>query len=291
MKKTLPRLISAGLGSLVLGACVSAPPQTVELSDVVLQQVTFIEKAHRDLVRAYFVQLEREVNGFIDREWIPDFLDRVVRNPQVQQELRAIRLGQPVDASELKGVLDQSRRFTSTESQIILAALAASEREQNVRLSTFMTDFSDAAMQQINQVRAQWRQRLRDSERQLMGELDESYATLRSGHLQIRSYLESVVDIRTQQDRIAQKIGLLEERDRSIDAILALSDSLANGRQQLEHIISIHENSQPSGTTPPIIDGLVLDRVLKDVVSDGLEPPPLGDDAFEQTLRDLEQTD
>lgn len=287
MNRYVPRLLTAGLGSLILTACISTPPQTVELSDVVLQQVTYIEKAHRDLVRAYFVQLEREVNGFIDREWIPDFLDRVVRNPQVQQELRSLRLSQDIDATELEGVLGRSRRFSSTESQVILAALAASERDESVRLSEFMADFSDAAMGEINVVRAQWRERLRDSERKLMGELDESYATLRTGHLQIRGYLESVADVRTLQDRVAQKLGILEQRDRSIDAILDVSDALVDGRRRLEEFVEVVHDNRPTGNTPPMIDGPVLDRVLNNIVPD--DPPPLSDDALDQTLRDLEQ--
>lgn len=291
MNRHLTRRLTTVACSLILSACVSAPPQTVELSDVVLEQITYIEKAHRDLVRAYFVQLERDVNGFIDREWIPDFLDRVVRNPQVQQELRNLQLNPDVDAKELEGVLGRSQRFSNTESQIILGALAASERNENQRLSEFMSGFSDAAMKEINQVRAQWRQRLRDSESELMSELDESYGMLRAGHLQIRSYLSSVVDLRILQDRVAEKVGVLEARDRSMEAILDASDALVDGTERIEEIIEIIEDVRPKASAPPIIDGPVLDRVLDDILPDGIEPDPLSDEQFNQTLRDLEQSE
>jgi hypothetical protein len=291
MNRHLSRRLTAVAGSLILTACVSAPPQTVELSDVVLEQITYIEKAHRDLVRAYFVQLERDVNGFIDREWIPDFLDRVVRNPQVQQELRSLQLNPDIDAKELEGVLGRSRRFSATESQIILGALAASERNESQRLSEFMSGFSDAAMKEINDVRAQWRQRLRDSESELMSELDESYGMLRAGHMQIRSYLASVVDVRILQDRVAEKIGVLEARDRSMDAILDASDALVDGRERIEELIDIINDIRPETKTPPVIDGPVLDRVLDDILPDGVEPDPLSDEQLNQTLRDLEQSE
>ncbi|MFK7889063.1 MAG: hypothetical protein AB8G16_19565, partial [Gammaproteobacteria bacterium] len=65
------------------------------------------------------------------------------------------------------------------------------------------------------------------------------------------------------------------------------SDALVDGRRRLEEFVEVVHDNRPTGNTPPMIDGPVLDRVLNNIVPD--DPPPLSDDALDQTLRDLEQ--
>ena len=273
-------------GLLALGACVSAPPQTVELSDIVLQQVEFVEAAHRDLARAYFDQLEERVNDFIDNQWVPGFLERAMDNADVQQALTQIRLGNYVDVAQLESVLLRAGGYSVTEVNLIAASLQSASAEERVQLSGFVSDFTGAAMQEINAIRAEWRTQLRDSERQLMSALDESYGALKSGHLQIRSQLESVAKVTLLQDQIADKMGLLAARNRALDSVVDFSESLVNGSTTLDELVRELQREGVTRSDQPTLEGLVLDRILRNVdVDDGAT---LSDSELNRTLRDLE---
>ncbi|MDJ0700807.1 MAG: hypothetical protein QNJ07_13210 [Woeseiaceae bacterium] len=258
-------LVAAAVLSMAASGCVSSPPQTVELSDVVLEQVNYIEASHRDLARAYFAQLEYRVNEFIDNEWIPSFLNRAIQDEEVQARLEQTLTGLDIDTDELQRLLVGSGRFSITEAQIIVDALDVAKIQYRVRFSNLMFEFSEAAMKEIGKIRQEWRDRLRDSERRYMSELDYTYGSLRAGHLQIRSYLDSVVQVTQLQDEIARKLGILEERNKVLDGIVTASDGFASGTESLNQVIEQLEQLNPVSEDEPILDEEVMRNLLDDL--------------------------
>ncbi len=251
--------------SLVTAGCVSAPPQTVELSDIVLEQVNYIETSHRDLVRAYFAQLEHQVNDFIDNEWTPSFLNRAVQDEEVQARLEQTLTGLDIDTDDLEQFLAGSGRFSNTEARIIVDALDVAKVQYRVRFSNLMFEFSEAAMKEISKVRREWRERLRENERKYLSELDYAYGNLRAGHLQIRTYLDSVVQVTQLQDEIARKLGVLEERNSLLDGLVEVSDGLAGGTESLNDVIENLERLDPDSGDEPILDDDVMENLLNDL--------------------------
>lgn len=247
--------------ALLGGGCVSSPPQTIELADVVLEEMAQIERAHRQLVRAYFAQLDAQVESFIATRWTPDFLDRSLQDESVTARLEALQSGANVDAADVRQALIASGTLSEPQADAVMRAIDRSRIDYRVGLSRFMIDFADAATREIGAVRRDWQQRLREGERNFMAALDESYGALRAGHLTIRTYLESVADVTRAQDRVATELGLLGMREHVLDEAASASDDLAGGVAALNRVLDTLEKEAPDPAIP--LDAGVLQGVLE----------------------------
>lgn len=220
-------------GALALSGCVTAPKETVHLADITMQQMTYIEASHRELVRSYFDELEYRIDVFIDDKWAPSFLDRAIQNPEVQEQLTRINAGLEIDAVQLKQTLESSGSFSQDEIAIVSDSITGAQSQLRADLGQTMIYFAEAATQRINRTRQTHKQRLLSQEREAMNALDLAYSNVRSGHLATRAYLQSVVEVVEVQQQIVEKLDLSGAREKIIDGLIDLGNKAENATSEL----------------------------------------------------------
>ncbi len=120
MKSSLRML--AWMGVSCLGAaCVSAPKETVELSEIVDEQIARMQVSHEGFVRLYYASLREDVNTFMEERWIPTFL---------QEVLTPVEAGLRIDLSELEdpGGEAAEREEAAASPGLDLTGLGADDR-------------------------------------------------------------------------------------------------------------------------------------------------------------------
>ena len=215
------------LFSTLMG-CVSAPPETVQLVDVVSEQSSALEASHRSLVNAYFDELEESIDRFVDNQWTPDFLSRAVANPAVIAAIDEVKAGIDIDTDSLHSAISSSGVFNSVETDIIVSALDEAKIGYRAQFGRIMIEFNSAAVAKINLRRRELKVPLRTRKLELQNALDEGYANLHQGQATLKAYLESVVEVVAAQDEFLQKINIIEERNAAMDSILKISDEAAD---------------------------------------------------------------
>lgn len=240
-------------GSLVaigfVTGCVSSPPQTIELADVVAEQSAALERSHRDLVRSYFDELEANIDDFIDNEWTPDFLSRAVASEQVQAELEDVQAGLAIDPDHLRGAIQESLEFSILEADLVVRALENAQFDYRVQFGEIMIAFSEAALREINTIRRELKEPLRKNQRELLAALDEGYANLRQGQASVRAHLASVANLVQEQDAVLAKLNLIEQRNIAMDGIISASDAAADAAERVEDLSSRVEDFLPEHDT------------------------------------------
>ena len=232
----IEQILRGGLAALLgatLAGCVSAPRATLELSDVVAEQTASLQSSHRQLVEAYFAELERRIDDFVDYQWTPDFLARAVASEQVQQATDEIRAGMDIDADRLRRTVTESRAFTAAETEIVMSALESAQLGYRAQLGQVMIDFSSSALLEINNRRRSLKAPLEENRRKLLASLDESYSNLQAGQAALRAHLASVVQLVEEQDQILAKLNLLKQRDAAMDAAIEAGDGAAKAAEKL----------------------------------------------------------
>ena len=233
-RKTLTGAAYAVGASFALTACVTAPPETIELSDVVAEQAASLEVAHRQAVRLYFMELERRIDTFIDSEWTPGFLAKAIQNEDVQRSLEEVQAGLSIDPERLRSTITGSDDFSELETTVIINALDRAQFDYRVQLGEIMIAFSHEVIRQIASIRAGLKADLVQSELQLMSALDEGYGNLHQGQAALRGYLQSVVQVVEQQDRILAKLRAIEARDKAMEKIIKTSETAAEAAERLD---------------------------------------------------------
>lgn len=218
---------------VVVAGCVSSPPQTVELADVVAEQSAALERSHRDLVRAYFDELEAKIDVFIDTKWTPDFLARALENERVQDALEDVQTGLAIDPDHLRSAVRESLEFSLLEADLVVSALENAQFDYRVQFGEIMIAFSEAALREINGIRHELKEPLRQNQREMLAALDEGYANLGQGQAALRAHLASVANLVQEQDAVLMKLGLIEERNVAMDGILRASDAAADAAERL----------------------------------------------------------
>lgn len=77
------KLIYLLLLVVVLSSCASLPKATVEMSVLLEQQITGLEKNHLKMVNLYFEERESLALEFLNNEWYPMFLDNFFKEEAV----------------------------------------------------------------------------------------------------------------------------------------------------------------------------------------------------------------
>ncbi|QYJ85552.1 hypothetical protein K0I73_15320 [Shewanella mesophila] len=78
------------VGLIGLSACTAIPPEAPELSVELGNRISAIESSNVVLLNRYFDQKRKEVDRFIDEEWVPTFASEFFRTPQIAQAWETI---------------------------------------------------------------------------------------------------------------------------------------------------------------------------------------------------------
>ena len=68
---------------LLSAGCVTMPPEAAELSVEVGKRVSAIEDSHVRLLHAFFAEKRKQIDRFIEQEWVPAFAENVFANAKM----------------------------------------------------------------------------------------------------------------------------------------------------------------------------------------------------------------
>lgn len=210
----------------MLAGCISAPKETVELTEIVGRQIAEMESSHEKFVRLYYAKLRNEVDQFMENRWIPQFLNKVVEGKEEGGKQFRAALDKAYklatldwnQAVRVQGIQDPEVKSAVVEA---LKKVAAQER---ATLGAVLLDFSLAAQKEINDRRRTLIQPIDEQERFVLEQLREGYADLLRGNAAIKAHLESVVKVVSTREQLLQKAGLLEEQKKLVNLAVNLSD-------------------------------------------------------------------
>jgi hypothetical protein len=225
------RSIVAAVGAVViLSACATAPKQTVELADVVNQQIAQMQVSHEKFVRLYYDGLRRDVDEFMAQRWTPQFLSNVIEakgqgGKQFRDDLDHSYALANVDwtnAVRIEGIEDPKTR------EAIRAAIDSVAVRERGKLGQVLIDFANEAQRQIEIQRHKLLEPIDAQEAFVLDELRQGYADLLAGSSAIKGYLASVVQITENRDAILKQIGVLDEQRRLLDDAIRANEGVMN---------------------------------------------------------------
>ena len=235
MTRVIPssRTCLTRLGALLLAllapGCVSAPRETLELSEIVDRQIAAMQASHEKFVRLYYGRLRADVETFMEEKWIPQFLSNVVEGTgQSSRQFRAdLDRGYKLAATDwdrviqLEGVQDPDVKSALKEAVEWLA------RRKQATLGMVMIDFTNAAQEQINRRRRTLIEPIDQQEAEVLDALRASYADLQRGSTATKAYLASVAKLVEQRDAVLEKVGALDAQRRLVAAAARTSEEAA----------------------------------------------------------------
>lgn len=172
MKKHLKFLVIV----VFLNGCAEIPKETVELSDTVGRDLSTLQEANLALVDTLFDRMERDVNQFIDTQYRPAYVKKLV---------------------EEFGLIDE-----------INLALA----EQPDAVLILLEDFVSAAVEDVDNKRSELLMKIRLQHNEVRGEVDRSFNQVRTAQSVIGAHLASVMKVHDMQDDLLKEAGLDDAR-------------------------------------------------------------------------------
>lgn len=222
------RALLVCLTFLALG-CATTPKETVELSEIVDQQIMEMQRSHESFIGLYYEKLREEVDGFMEQKWIPFFLSNTVNGVggsgmQFRKDLdKAYKLSN-IDwenTIQIKGIQDDDVKKS------IIEAVKELTLKENVRLGMVLLDFSKAVQEQINARRKSLMQPIDDQERYVLDQLRLGYADLLRSNAAIKGHLAAAVKLTEERDLILEKAGALENQRKIISTAVEYNDKAA----------------------------------------------------------------
>jgi hypothetical protein len=179
--------------TLVLCGCASIPPESVQLSEAISQDMTSIEAAHREIATRYFAAMREEVNRFVEREYRPFTIRKTIEQLDLAQRLQdahkpGAELG-PVDLMTI--VVEEVQADIDNYRSELLGPIVARERT-------------------------------------VLASLDTAYIKLRNASNALTAHLTSVRRVHEAQSSALRDLGLGDLREQTVRATVALSDSVAS---------------------------------------------------------------
>ena len=211
-------------------ACTAAPKETVELAEIVDQQIAQMQVSHERFVSLYYSKLRDDVNRFIEERFIPTLLEiaidpeRTDAGAEFRRDLdQAYRLA-TVDPEAVGIAIDENRVTDPALREALQAAVEQAIAKGRAELGGVLIDFSQGIAEQIEAQRREMLTPINEQEAFVLAHLREGYADLQRGSAAIKAYLVSVVKLREERDAVLRKLGLLETQRKLVRAAVAASD-------------------------------------------------------------------
>jgi len=93
-KNTIARILIFSLlivPAIFVGGCASVPKESVELSYTLGNDLESLHRSYKTLIERYFESLRREINGAIDRVFIPAYINDFVKTVMLVENAKADR--------------------------------------------------------------------------------------------------------------------------------------------------------------------------------------------------------
>ncbi len=179
---------------LMVSGCASIPSEAPEMSAELGKRISAIEDANIILLSRFFDNKRREIDKFIEDEWVPTFAEEFFSNESISKAWDTI----------------------------------VRENNKKQRL-TFVVKTGSKLQKEINRKRLELIQPLDDLEKRVKNRIRSEYAQARAINNSITSFLLSASRVAENRSRYLEVIGVTDEKlgsiiDQTDDAVAGLLD-------------------------------------------------------------------
>lgn len=160
-----------------LQGCATIPHEAPELSVQLGKRISDIEDSNITLLNRFFDQKRKEIDRFIEEEWVPTFAENFFANPQVSKAWDTV--------------------------------VRENDKEQRLQ---FLVRMGPVLQKKINQKRLELIQPLDELERRIEKTIRDEYAQARSINNSITSFLLSAAKVAENRDRYLGMVGLTDQK-------------------------------------------------------------------------------
>lgn len=191
--------------ALGLAACADVPQETVELSDLVSQDMAEMQRAHRDLATVYFDQNRQTINDFIDNTY----------SPALTQEALTRRIPAFGNKTFVEHLRDSAAVPDNTALRLMQGFIRRQQRETEAKRRELLDP-------------------LEQQRRDYMAAIDASYQRMQRGYSVVAGHLASIRQVQVAQDEILADVGAEGLRERITSTLTRLSDDIAKITSEAE---------------------------------------------------------
>jgi len=173
--RSLPTLLLVLLFLSITG-CATIPPEAPELSAELGNRISVMEDSNITLLHRFFDLKRKEIDKFIENEWVPTFTEEFFSNPKISQAWNTI----------------------------------VREDDKNQRLK-FIVKTGIKLQDKINKKRLELIQPLDDLERQIEKKIRYEYAQARAMNNTLTSFLLSASKVSENRKRYLEMVGVTDE--------------------------------------------------------------------------------
>ena len=192
---------------VMLSACASVPPETVELSYMVGRDIGKLQQSYDLLIEQRFEGYRAQRIDYLENIWAPAFIAEWVRDGRLVDTARGV----VVYDESLDEYVEPTRG-----------------REQQQLLSTIY-GWSDAAIFEINDKRASLLDPLNEQERQVRREARAAFEQLIQANAYITAHLNSIRKVQELQEQAREALGIEDVVSVLNDRLVQVSNSARNG--------------------------------------------------------------
>ena len=228
------RLLIFALPLFLFASCAVIPKETVTLSQSIGSDIEVLHTSHRNMVQLYYGKIKDNINTFVDDVYAPYIIHYVL-----ESELKEYKQGNP-------------SLYTSIEN-----AGTKGGKEYTEQALSDMTDFCEAATEQINKKRSELLSPVVQQEKELLRTIDESYQNTLYANATLTAYLSSARKAKESQDKALSAVGLGGLNDKAAEHLVELSDYMdellkksreidvksTEAQEQIEDIISKYKDT------------------------------------------------
>lgn len=188
----------------VLVGCASIPPEAPELSVELGKRISAIEDSNITLLNRFFDQKRREVDTFIEDEWVPAFAEEFFSKDAISKAWNTI----------------------------------VREDDKKQRL-TFLVKVGPKLQKRINEKRLELIQPLDALERRIEKNIRDDFSQARAMNNSITSFLLSAAEVAENRNRYLEMAGVTDEKigkllDETDDAISDLLGKTKDGKDKID---------------------------------------------------------
>jgi hypothetical protein len=209
---------------LALALCLAAGCQgPTPVADVQLEQLAELRGSHEAFVHLHYDGLERELERFLDDEWLPAFLDLSLPSEEERLEMRRLMTLMLAERGDLLARIDEDARWSEALREAVGHSIERTAAESSREFTLLMLEVTRRGLDRIYEFRREMLDAVDGEREAVLAELDELYAAAEAQHLALRAALERSGGIEPDVEREAVLRDGLAERRVRLDERLAAS--------------------------------------------------------------------
>ncbi|MEZ8141812.1 hypothetical protein [Enterovibrio sp. FF113] len=208
MKQLLPFLL------VLLSACsATVPKEVVELSYRIEQDLTHVQESYTSLVHQHIKVLRKQREDYLRNEWTPRFVKGWVKD------------GQLIEMAEGDVIYDEEK-----------ADFVKTRTTDSVGQLNSIVLWADSAITIIEDKRQSLLSPLDEAEKQLIADINQSFALIQQGHQTITAHLNSIREVQDVQNNLLDNAGLEAVRNQINQQLSDLSEKASTGLDEIRKL-------------------------------------------------------